>query len=43
MKKTILKSALAAVCFTLLFTGCPNPEQLNPNSKPSAVDEELDD
>ena len=43
MKKTFLKSALAAVCFTLLFTGCPNPEQLDPNSKPAAVDEEQEE
>ena len=43
MKKTMLKSALAAVCLTLLFTGCPNPEQLDPNSKPTVVDEELED
>ncbi len=43
MKKTILKSALTAVCLTLLFTGCPNPEQLDPNSKPAAVDEEQEE
>ena len=43
MKKTFLRSALAAVCFTLLFTGCPNPEQLDPNSKPAAVDEEQEE
>lgn len=41
MKKTMLKSALAAVCLTLLFTGCPNPEQLDPGSKPNKVDEEV--
>lgn len=41
MKKTMLKSALAAVCLTLLFTGCPNPEQLDPESKPNKVDEEV--
>ncbi len=38
MKKTYLKSALAAVCFALLFTGCPDPEQASSKSNPDVVE-----
>lgn len=38
MKKTYLKSALAAVCFVLLFTGCPDPEQASSKSNPDVVE-----